>query len=149
MSHLFHLESQIKRKLFKRFADIEKLRIFVRLIIFTTFQKITNTLSGAEEYVIIAYSYGCVIAVESIALFEANGQKIKAIFIDGSLDFVLKPFAQYRENFNIFESEFVESFVQQILGKEMSDEWKVSYVKAIICISYIKEGRPLKLPLSK
>lgn len=75
----------------------------------------------------IAYSYGCVIAVETIALFEANRQKVKVIFVDGSPDFVLAPFAVYRQHLNLFEFDFAMSFIQQLLlDQEMPENWTVS-----------------------
>lgn len=110
------------------------------------YKNITATLPGAEEYVLIAHSYGCIIAVEVIALFEANGQKVKAIFLDGSLDFVLQSFAGYTtdQNVDLFDSEIILSTIEQVMLENKPNEGlkvitKTHFVIISLMIDFVSE----------
>jgi thioesterase domain-containing protein len=49
-------------------------------------QFIVNKMDGRNDFTLVGYSYGCVIALEIARRLEAKGMTGKLIFIDGSPD---------------------------------------------------------------
>lgn len=90
-------------------------------------QHITCRLSSNQQFKIIAYSFGCGVAIEVVKLLEKQGYLGKIWFIDGAPLYNQAIFAEYYSNMNSTENEIqskvlmtcLKTFVPDVVYEEV------------------------------
>lgn len=94
-------------------------------------QRIQERLLPKEEYNLVAFSLGCVIAFEVIKKLENVGYTGKVIFVDGSPDFFKRLLDSYRENIdNVLKFTVIFGLMMTFTTQEEVSRHKVRFHSA-------------------
>lgn len=85
-----------------------------------------------KTLIVVAYSYGCILMLEAIALLEKDGYTVHVILIDGSADMLKSVILQQVgdvDNLQLFETNILCAIISQFKSLDVVTKQRVSSTK--------------------